>query len=95
MVKKYSCLYHGMIREGETGKRVHPTQKPVKIYELILKDYSQPGDRVIDPFLGSGTTLIAAHNLDRICYGSEIDLGYCAVILQRYQDHTGEMPKLI
>ena len=53
------------------------------------------GDVVFDPFLGSGTTLIAAEQLNRRCYGIEISPAYVAVILQRYVDATGKQPELI
>ena len=78
-----------MIREGESGERVHPTQKPVKLISQILEDFSKPNDIVYDPFLGSGTTLIASEKTNRICYGMEIDPAYCDVIIQRWQDATG------
>ena len=80
-----------MIREGESGERVHPTQKPVKLISQILEDFSKPNDIVYDPFLGSGTTLIASEKTNRICYGMEIDPGYCDVIIKRWQDATGQI----
>jgi DNA modification methylase len=49
-----------------------------------------PGDSVFDPFLGSGTTLIAAHATDRICYGLEIDPLYVDVLVQRWEKTTGK-----
>jgi 16S rRNA G966 N2-methylase RsmD len=84
VIKKYKCTWDGMRREGESGERYHPTQKPVKLYVDILGDYR--GDSIIDPYMGSGTTMVAAENLKRICYGIEIDPNYCAVILQRMTD---------
>ena len=63
------------------------------LFERILNDYSDTSDIIFDPFLGSGTTLIAAHNTGRVCYGMEISPAYCAVILQRYLDATGEQPR--
>jgi hypothetical protein len=65
---------------------------PIPARNIIL--YTDPGARVYDPFLGSGTTLIACENLNRICYGCEIDPGYLAVTLQRWTDVTGEKPRL-
>ena len=87
----YRVTWHGMIREGESGERVHPTQKPVKLISQILEDFSKPKDIVYDPFLGSGTTLIASEKTNRICYGMEIDPGYCDVIIKRWQDATGQI----
>ena len=56
--------------------------------------FSDPGDMVFDPFLGSGTTMAAAHVLGRIGYGCEICPAYCDVILRRMMNLTGEMPVL-
>ncbi len=89
-VKKYTFEYNGLI--GKEKERYHPTQKPVKLISEILSDYSKETQIIIDPFLGSGTTLIACENLNRHCRGAEIDPGYCAVILERFYEHTGEMP---
>jgi len=67
------------------GSKEHPTQKPVALMAWCLS-WSNDGDLLFDPFLGSGTTLIAAENLQRRCYGIEISPGYVAVILQRFAD---------
>ncbi|SFH41851.1 DNA modification methylase [Desulfotomaculum arcticum] len=63
---------------------VHPTMKPVPLIEYIIKNSSKYGDIVLDTFLGSGTTLIAADNVDRICFGAELDPKYCQVIIERW-----------
>ncbi len=73
----------------------HMTPKPVELAERAMRNSSQIGDTVFDPFLGSGTTMVAAQRLGRICMGIEIDPGYCAVVLQRYKDLTGESPVLL
>ena len=52
-------------------KRYHPTQKPVKLFMWILEKYSKPGDLILDPFLGSGTTVIACQKTGRHCVGIE------------------------
>lgn len=62
----------------------HPTQKPVALAHRAIKNSSRRGDVVLDMFLGSGTTLIAAEESKRICYGIELDPGYCDVIIRRY-----------
>ena len=64
--------------------------KPISLIERCLKNSSKRGWLVLDPFLGSGTTLIAADNLGRKCYGLEIDPGYCDVIVERWENLTGE-----
>jgi hypothetical protein len=75
-------------------KSVHPTQKPVGLMKWCIQK-AQMEDSILDPFLGSGTTLIACENLNRRCRGIEIDPGYAAVTLQRFLDHTGIQPELI
>ena len=88
-VKKYKCTWDGMRREGESGKRVHPTQKPIKLCANILNDYSEKGETIIDLFGGSGSTLIACEQIDRNCFMMEISPEYCDVILQRYINFKG------
>jgi len=67
----------------------HPTMKPVSLVEEAITNSSRRGDIVLDTFLGSGSTLIAAEKTGRICYGMEIDPKYIDVIVQRYVDYTG------
>ncbi len=62
----------------------HPTMKPVELVAPMLENSSQPGDAVYDPFLGSGTTLIAAEKTGRLCYGMEIEGRYCDVAVVRW-----------
>jgi DNA modification methylase len=71
-----------MIREGEKDKRVHPTQKPIKVLSDIINDQIK-GNLIFDGFLGSGSTMVAAHQLKRKCYGMELDPKYCQVIIDR------------
>jgi len=80
--------------EKETKKTPHSTQKPIECMKRPIENNSNEGQAVYDPFLGSGTTLMAAVQSGRICYGMELDPGYVAVILERYFDATGENPKL-
>lgn len=68
----------------------HPTMKPVLLFAYLMKNSSRPGDGVIDPFGGSGTTLIAAEQLGRTCYMMELDPHYCDVIIKRWENLTGE-----
>jgi len=71
------------------ASREHPTMKPVALWTRAMADGSRTGERVYDPFLGSGTTLIAAEQLGRVGYGLEIDPAYCDVIVERWQNLTG------
>jgi DNA modification methylase len=69
---------------------LHPTMKPIELIANALLNSSKESDNVLDLFLGSGSTLIAAHKLGRICYGCEIDQHYCDVIVKRYIDFVGD-----
>lgn len=64
---------------------LHPTQKPIEIPSQAISHSSKKGDLVLDLFLGSGTTLIACEQLDRLCYGIELNPKYCDVIVKRYK----------
>lgn len=66
-----------------TGNKVHPTEKAVDVIEPLIKAYSQPGDRVLDPFLGSGTTAVSAVMNDRRAIGIELDAHYCDLARSR------------
>ncbi|WP_433989468.1 hypothetical protein SuNHUV7_41080 (plasmid) [Pseudoseohaeicola sp. NH-UV-7] len=72
--------------------RSHPTAKPVEMVKDAILDVSRRGDIVLDPFLGSGSTLIAAERCGRIAYGLEIDPAYVDVILRRWHQETGKVP---
>jgi len=74
-------------KSTETDK-IHPTQKPVALFEWILKLYSKPGDIVLDPFLGSGTTVAACINLERQYIGIEISPDYVLASQQRIKKAT-------
>jgi DNA modification methylase len=62
---------------------VHPTQKNVKMVEFYVEISSNKNDVVLDLFLGSGSTMVASHQLKRKCYGMELDPKYCQVIIDR------------
>ncbi|KKK85174.1 hypothetical protein LCGC14_2775940, partial [marine sediment metagenome] len=72
--------------KSETG---HSTQKPVECMARPMLNNSKKGDLVYDPFMGSGTSIVAAETTDRICYGMEIDPGYCDVAVSRWEKLTG------
>ncbi len=69
---------------------LHPTMKPVELVERAIRNSSRPGDIVLDPFGGSGTTLIAAEKSGRIAWLIELDPKYVDVIVRRWQDWTGQ-----
>jgi DNA modification methylase len=71
------------------ASREHPTAKPVELVARCLRNSSGPGDRVLDPFAGSGPTLIAAELLGRRAFAVEVDPAYCDVVLGRWEQVTG------
>ena len=72
---------------------LHPTMKPVELVERAIRNSSKPGDVVLDPFGGSGTTLIAAEKSGRTARLMELDPKYCDVIVRRWQDWTTKLAK--
>ncbi|MCP4005308.1 MAG: site-specific DNA-methyltransferase, partial [bacterium] len=69
---------------------IHLTEKPVELAERAMMYSSRKGERVLDLFGGSGSTLIAAQRMGRKAFLMEIDPSYCDVIVQRWQEFTGE-----
>jgi len=69
---------------------LHPTVKPVALVADAILDCTARGEIVLDPFLGSGTTVIAAERTGRVCYGIELDPGYVDTIVRRWQAFTGK-----
>ena len=80
---------------GPDHRYAHPTQKPVALLERALMNSSRPGDIVLDPFLGSGSTLIAAERLGRRCHGMEIEPRYVQVAVERWERFTGRKAEVI
>jgi DNA modification methylase len=72
-----------------TKNDLHPTMKPVALLEQLLRDGSRDGGIVLDPFSGSGSTVIACERLGRVCRAIELDPLYCDVIVARWEAHTG------
>jgi len=68
----------------------HPTRKPMEVMRRPILNHTLPGESCYDPFLGSGTTLIAAEQTGRVCYGVELDPKYVDVIIRRWQQYTGK-----
>lgn len=87
----YKQVWSGMIKEGESGKRVHPTQKPVKLAEWCIEQYGKGCDTVLDLFCGSGSTLIACETTGRSGRMMELSPHYCDVIVKRWMDFTGKI----
>ena len=98
-VRIYEFLWSGMRREGnrkdESKLRLHPTQKPVGLFENIIEDWCKDKKNILDGFLGSGSTLIACEKTNRVCYGMELDTYYCDVIINRWEQFTGKKAELL
>ena len=77
-----------------TASREHPTMKPVVLFAKMLENSTEVDSLVYEPFCGSGTTLIAAEQLGRKCYGMELSPQYCDVIVKRWEKLTGQTATL-
>jgi len=71
------------------NNKLHPTIRPMELWIKLIKNHTKKDFLIYDPFLGSGTTIIAAEKLGRACYGIEISPYYCDVTIKRYADYTG------
>tara|TARA_R100000084_G_scaffold9854_1_gene3422 strand:- start:158 stop:784 length:627 start_codon:yes stop_codon:yes gene_type:complete len=71
-------------------KRIHPTQKPVKLYEWLLHNYAKEGDKILDTHLGSGSIAIACHNLGYDLVGCELDKEYYNAACKRLKQHQAQ-----
>jgi DNA modification methylase len=71
------------VNKDGASKYLHPTQKPVELASMAIENILETNKIVLDLFLGSGTTMVASHQLKRRCYGMELDPKYCQVIIDR------------
>ena len=78
------------VKRDPAKQYIHPTQKPIALAQRAIINSSVKGDIVLDAFLGSGSTLIAAQSMGRSCYGLEIDPRYCDAIVRRYIAYVGQ-----
>lgn len=74
--------------------RIHPTQKPIKLYDWLLKNYAKEGDRILDTHLGSGSSAIAAHYGGFDFVGTELDEDYYKAACQRFERETAQLDLL-
>lgn len=87
-------ISEGTIQQGNKAlneKRIHPTQKPVALYEWLLQKYAKEGWRILDTHLGSGSSRIAAYNLGFEFVGCEIEPTYFRLQEQRFAEHTAQV----
>jgi len=78
------------INSNQLG-RIHPTQKPVKLYEWLLMNYAKEGDKILDTHLGSGSIAIACHNLGYDLTGFELDKEYYDNAIKRIKNHQSQL----
>ena len=97
LVRNYrQAVPTSIIRENKPSKsEEHPTMKPVKLIARLVANSSREGEAVLDIFGGSGTTMIACEQLGRSCYMMELDPHYADVIIERWQNFTGQTAELI
>ena len=89
----FEYKWNGMLQEDMKNKevRIHPAQKPVKLYEWLLTQFTKPGDLILDTHVGSGSSLIACSNLKRRYIGFEIDEYYYQKASERIERETAQM----
>ena len=85
---KQTTLWH-ISGKDQDAATVHGTQKPVECMRCPILNNSSPGQAVFEPFMGSGTTLIAAETTGRVCFGIELNPAYVDVAIERWQQFTG------
>ena len=88
--RKQTTLWQISSRGTRTPDTVHGTQKPVECMRRPILNNSSPGQAVYEPFMGSGTTLIAAETTGRVCLGIELNPAYVDVAVERWQRFTGQ-----
>ena len=91
----FRFLWNGMIQEnmgGDKEKRIHPTQKPVAMYEWILRNYAKEGDKILDTHVGSGSSRIACEKLGFDFVGYEIDPEYWRLEEERFKSEEWNIP---
>ena len=75
----------------KTGGKIHPTQKPVKLYEWLLMNYAKEGDKILDTHLGSGSIALACHNLNFDLTACELDKEYYDAAMKRLKIHKQQL----
>jgi site-specific DNA-methyltransferase (adenine-specific) len=83
------------MEKQDNKKRLHPTQKPLELCNWFITRYSKDNSNILDLFGGSGSTLIACEQLNRKCYMMELDPKYIDVIINRWEQYTGEKAILL
>jgi len=88
-LRKYKISWVGANANNGTP-RIHPTEKPIKLYEWLIMNYANPDDKILDTHLGSGSIAIACHNLGYQLTACELDKDYYKVALKRIEQHKAQ-----
>jgi len=91
-VRKFVFRWNGMLQQDMKNKqiRIHPTEKPIKLYEWLLMNYAKKGDKILDTHLGSGSIAIACHNLGYDLTACELDTEYFEAAMKRLKQHQSQ-----
>ena len=87
---KKAVLLLNLKVQSINDERIHPTQKPVKLYEWLLKNYAKDGDKILDTHLGSASSAIAAHRMGFEFFGTELDSDYFNASIARFERETAQ-----
>jgi len=92
-VRKFEWRWHGFLQQNMKDKqeRIHPTEKPIKLYEWLLMNYAKDGDKILDTHLGSGSIAIACHNLGYDLTACELDKEYFDAAMKRINEHKQQI----
>ena len=92
IVKVYDTWYPKTLLKFKTERGLHPTQKPVPLFEYLIKTYTNEGETVLDNCMGSGTTGVACKNLNRNFIGIELNDKYFEIAKERIESHEVQIP---
>jgi len=91
-VRNFKWRWNGMLQQNMKNKqkRIHPTEKPIQLYEWLLMNYAKEGDKILDTHLGSGSIAIACHNLGFNLTACELDKEYYDAAIKRIKQHKNQ-----
>ena len=91
-VRNFKWRWNGMLQQNMKmkQKRIHPTEKPIQLYEWLLQKYAKEGDKILDTHLGSGSIAIACHNLGYDLTSCELDKDYYDAAIKRIEQHKAQ-----
>ena len=91
-VRNFKWRWNGMLQQNMKNKqkRIHPTEKPIQLYEWLLMNYAKEGDKILDTHLGSGSIAVACHNLGYDLTACELDKDYYEAAIKRLDQHRSQ-----